>query len=251
MDITGFVRVFNNSGEEYENAQVRLVVGTINLVEKIAELAKRQLGKEDGDLKEEERDRLKRAAARRSMSAYGGVRAEGAVPMAAKKVEKEGLGEYFIYTIEGTETIPNGWSKRLRSFEGEDVEFRIQYRYRPPEYGQQLVRMFLLVNNEESNLGTTPLPNGIVRLYRDNGRDGLAFLAQQNIKYVPIGDDIELNLGPDPEVIHEWVKPPHRDQGCAGRLGGSYPIRRTHPQLPRQAHRRRDPQDVRRAHVLH
>ena len=39
MDVTGFVRVFNNSGEEYENAQVRLVVGTINLVEKIAELA--------------------------------------------------------------------------------------------------------------------------------------------------------------------------------------------------------------------
>src|SRR5687767_6035854 len=35
----GFVRVHNNSGEEYEDAQVRLVVGTINLVEKIAQLA--------------------------------------------------------------------------------------------------------------------------------------------------------------------------------------------------------------------
>ena len=40
IDFDGFVRVTNNSGEEYENAQVRLVVGTINLVEKIAELAK-------------------------------------------------------------------------------------------------------------------------------------------------------------------------------------------------------------------
>ena len=30
----GFVRVTNNSGEEYEEAQVRLVVGTINLVER-------------------------------------------------------------------------------------------------------------------------------------------------------------------------------------------------------------------------
>src|SRR3954452_24198769 len=40
LDIDGFVRITNNSGEEYENAQVRLVVGTINLVEKIAELAK-------------------------------------------------------------------------------------------------------------------------------------------------------------------------------------------------------------------
>src|SRR5882724_1793206 len=38
--LEGFVRITNNSGEEYEDAQIRLVVGTINLVEKIAELAK-------------------------------------------------------------------------------------------------------------------------------------------------------------------------------------------------------------------
>ena len=39
MSFDGFVRISNNSGEEYEDAQVRLVVGTINLVEKIAQLA--------------------------------------------------------------------------------------------------------------------------------------------------------------------------------------------------------------------
>src|SRR6187200_198818 len=39
VKLEGFVRVHNNSGEEYEDAQVRLVVGTINLVEKIAQLA--------------------------------------------------------------------------------------------------------------------------------------------------------------------------------------------------------------------
>src|SRR5262245_5368237 len=44
LNIDGFVRITNNSGEEYENAQVRLVVGTINLVEKIAELAKLPMG---------------------------------------------------------------------------------------------------------------------------------------------------------------------------------------------------------------
>src|SRR5688572_2008151 len=40
LDIEGFVRVTNNSGEEYENAQVRVGVGTTNLMKKIAELAK-------------------------------------------------------------------------------------------------------------------------------------------------------------------------------------------------------------------
>src|SRR3954471_4377761 len=37
--LESYVRVTNNSGEEYEDASVRLVVGTINLVEKIAQLA--------------------------------------------------------------------------------------------------------------------------------------------------------------------------------------------------------------------
>src|SRR4029078_4650402 len=39
LNIDGFVRITKKSGQEYGNAQVRLVVGTINLVEKIAELA--------------------------------------------------------------------------------------------------------------------------------------------------------------------------------------------------------------------
>jgi hypothetical protein len=130
----------------------------------------------------------------------------GAAPAAPKQVIKEGLSEYFIYTIEGTETIPNGWSKRLRSLESRDVALKIQYCYRPHEYGEQLVRMYLLSNDKESNLGTTPLPDGTIRVFRDNGRDGLSFLAAQPIKYVPIGDKIELNLGPDPEVIFELVK---------------------------------------------
>jgi len=86
-------------------------------------------------------------------------------PMAAKEIVKEGLSEYFIYTIEGTETIPNGWSKRLRSIEAADVPLKIQYRYRPQEYGDQLVRMYLLTNDKDSKLGTTPLPDGTVRVF--------------------------------------------------------------------------------------
>jgi len=176
-------------------------------VEKIAELAQRQYGKPVRDLEEKDAKALKAKVARRSMAQLGVPLAPAVAAEAApKEIAKEGLGEYFIYTIEGTETIPTGWSKRLRSFDGDDVSFRIQYRYRPREYGNQLVRMFLLVNDEESKLGTTPLPDGVVRVYRDNGKDGLSFRVQQNIKYVPIGEDIELNLGPDPEVIHEWVK---------------------------------------------
>ena len=205
MGFEGFVRVFNNSGEEYENAQVRLVVGTINLVEKIAQLAQVPIDAVK-KMPEGEVTRLKTRAATELFSrswAQDGAAPQGGSP---KEIIKEGLSEYFIYTIEGTETIANGWSKRMRSFEGQTVPFKIQYRYRPQEYGDQLVRMYLLTNDKESKLGTTPLPDGVVRVFRDNGRDGLSYLTQQQIKYVPIGDKIELNLGPDPEVIFELIK---------------------------------------------
>lgn len=215
LDLEGFVRITNNSGEEYENAQVRLVVGTINLVEKIAQLAQIPMS-QVSELEELNRSELKSRATRElfykaDVLAMAATPAMAGVEMKdemaeAKQIVKEGLSEYFIYTVEGTETIPTGWSKRLRSFEAEDAPLKIEYRYRPREYGEELVRMYLLANDEESNLGTTPLPDGVVRVFRDNGRDGLSYLAQQTIKYVPIGDKIELNLGVDPEVVFELVK---------------------------------------------
>src|SRR5262249_12355686 len=107
VDVDGFVRITNNSGEEYEDAEIRLVVGTINLVEKIGQLAKVPMDAVklmDG----ENHDRARREVLSESLgraSVSGGMR-----PAAApeeKSIIKEGLSEYFIYSVEGTETIPN------------------------------------------------------------------------------------------------------------------------------------------------
>ena len=204
----GFVRVFNRSGEDYDNAQVRLVVGTINLVEKIAQLAQISMSEVSG-LKKDARDELRKQVAREVMSRRADKDQNASLaekPLDEKQIIKEGLSEYFIYTIEGTETIENGWSKRMRSLKEVTVPLKIQYRYRPQEYGDQLVRMYLATNDVASKLGTTPLPDGVVRVFRDNGKDGLSFLAAQSIKYIPIGEKIELNLGPDKNVIFELIK---------------------------------------------
>ncbi len=208
LSMEGFVRVYNRSGEEYEDAQVRLVVGTINLVEKIAQLARPPMADGNKPAVAYQRERKEQVIKESLLTAdmdfgLAELPANGPTP---KKIVKEGLSEYFIYTIEGTETINTGWSKRMRSFDGKDVAFKIQYRYRPQEYGEQLVRMYLLTNDKDSRLGTIPLPNGVVRVFRDNGRDGLSYLTEQTVKYIPIGDKIELNLGRDPNVIFELVK---------------------------------------------
>ncbi len=96
LNLEGFVRVNNNSGEEYEDAQVRLVVGRINLVQKIAELA-RIPAAEVEQLAEGTKLRLRGEVLRKAMNAP--VAAGAAAPACCEKpaepkqVAKEGLGE--------------------------------------------------------------------------------------------------------------------------------------------------------------
>ncbi len=208
MRLEGFVTVTNNSGEDYEDAQVRLVVGTINLVEKIEQLARRGLipAPAAGAMLGGRLDRSMRQRAMKGMVMEAeGMALDMSAPMQAKQIIKEGLSEYFIFTIEGKETVPNQWSKRMRSFDAADVPVKVQYRYRINEYGNQLVRMFLLTNDDEAGLGQSPLPDGVVRLFRANDTGALSYLTQQPIKYIPVGDKIELNLGHDPNVVFELV----------------------------------------------
>lgn len=214
--LDGYVRIQNDSGEEYDGAEVRLIVGKINLVERLEQLVTDRSEKsdesksKDGLTKEKfnRREVVERFfdAPAADMDGNLGAFGERGGDLRAKQVVKESLSEYFLFTIEGRETIPNGWSKRLRSVSAKDVPIEVQYRFRPAEYGEQLVRMYLLRNDEPSHLGSSPLPDGNYRVFRDNGRDGLAYLTTQNLRYAPIGDRVELNLGNDPQVILELTK---------------------------------------------
>ena len=198
VSFDGYVQIYNRSGEDYENAQVRLVVGVVNLVEKIQDLARRGIrvpAPQTAGYAQMRRQVMKEAVADFDRQDEGKGR--------APEIVKEGLSEYFIYTIEGEQTVPHSWSKRMLSFSGRQVKFDILYRLRPHQYGPRPVRFFLLKNDADHKLGTTPLPDGLVRTFRDNGRDGLAFLGQQSIRYVPIKEDIELNVGTDDEVVCE------------------------------------------------
>ena len=124
----------------------------------------------------------------------------------SKKIVKEGLSEYFMFSVEGRETIANGWSKRMLAVTADKVKFDIVYRMRDYQYGTRPLRFFIWRNDEEHNLGESPLPNGTVRLFRDNGRDGLSYLGQQLMLYVPVKAEIEVNLGPDDLVVYERRK---------------------------------------------
>lgn len=206
MRLQGYVRVTNNSGEDYENAQTRLIVGKVHLLDEIAQLARRQYPYDrPGEGREILEEALEQGMAKRMLS-----RARGAVPAPAaparkpKEIQKEGLSEYFLYTIEGTETIPTGWSKRLMSFDKDDVPVVNLYKFEQQRYGNSVVRFLSFKNDKEHELGDTPIPGGLLKVYRDAGDDGhLSYTGQSSFKYIPVDEDVELNLGAVANVVVE------------------------------------------------
>jgi hypothetical protein len=204
MRLQCYVRVTNNSGEDYENAQTRLIVGKVHLLDEIAALARRQhpYGR-PGEFRE--MDKLDAPAAMPSRRARGVMMEKAAVvAMAPKEIKKEGLSEYFLYTIEGTETIPTGSSKRLPSFDVDEVPVINLYRYEEQRYGQSVVRFLSFKNDEKHKLGDTPIPGGTLKVYRTvDENQHLSYTGQSAFKYIPVDEEVELNLGSVADVVVE------------------------------------------------
>jgi hypothetical protein len=204
MELAGAVKVTNKSGEDYENAQVRLVVGVIRLVEEIVQLARKT------DLAQT----ASQITGGRMGAGFGGGMV--AFDMAlrdvdgkSKEIAKESLGEYFLYTVEGRDTIPNGWAKRLPSFKTPNVPITSYYKFEKERFGDQVIRYYRFTNSEPSKLGKEPLPDGDVKAFRLATDDNLyAFVGRTAVKYIPINEFVEMELGNDREVT---VKPQMMD----------------------------------------
>ncbi len=210
MRLQGYVRVGNNSGEDYENAQTRLLVGKVHILDEIAELAKRQYPY--GRPGVEVRWYGFEGRATEKVPLLGDIPVAGALfrdeDLKRKEIIKEGLSEYFLYTIEGTETIPNDWGKRLLSFEAQDIKVESLYKYDEERWGDQTIRFVKFANDEEHNLGDTPIPNGNVKIYsqacptdeplgrRADDEGHLSYVGGTSVKYIPVDEEVELNLGP-------------------------------------------------------
>jgi hypothetical protein len=251
LDLTGYVRVTNNSGELYDNAQTRMVVGTINLVEKIADLARRpppgRWRNADKDIREQLHanfnDALKLADKDEETLSEDISRPPALEALERKKqVVKQGLSEYFLFTIEGREDIKDKEPKRLVALKAAEVPLECFYKLTdrgqvsPPGTDRRLVageepgvragvregftKYYRFKNlklldekgkekklSAMENLGLSPLPNGTVRLFSEYKNKDLAYVGGTETKYVPIGDRVEVNVGADQDItIHRRLK---------------------------------------------
>jgi hypothetical protein len=214
MQLQAYVKIRNHSGEDYENATTRVIVGNIHLLDEIAELARRDapynrpgatpypLTQANDELKFRAYNELDKAE--ESLASTVGR---------AKKIIKQGLSEYFLYTIEGTENIPNGWGKRLPSFDVAKIPVRNLYRYEEERYGLTTRRLIYFKNDSQHNLGTEPLPDGNIKVFRKlNKAEQLAYVGHVYSKYIPIEQEVELDFGTasevkiEPVLMNEWTE---------------------------------------------
>ncbi|MBM4024475.1 MAG: DUF4139 domain-containing protein [Planctomycetes bacterium] len=205
MRLQAYVRVTNNSGEDYENAQTRLIVGKVHILDEIADLARRQYPYGRPGPVIQPAAEAAPAVMRKRKDAPERLRelAEEAV-LKPKEIVKEGLSEYFLYTIEGTETIPNGWSKRLLSFDIDAVPVVNLYKYEEERYGSNVTRFLSFKNDEAHKLGQTPIPDGDLTVYRTaEAQKHLSYEGRSSFKYIPVNQEVELDLGAVADVVVE------------------------------------------------
>ncbi len=220
LAVTGYVRVSNDSGEVYDNAQTRLVVGKINLVEKIADLARRPPPAAPGLVNVRNGtlslggivlDDMARDYDQKKLS--GALDASGLVVEKRKEVQKQGLSEYFLFTIEGREDIKDKEPKRLVALKVADVPLESTYKLSDRTRDQGFTKFYRFKNvklldeqgkekklSSMANLGLSPLPNGTIRLFSEYKNKDLAYVGGTETKYVPIGDRVEVNVGPDKDI---------------------------------------------------
>ena len=131
-----------------------------------------------------------------------------------KQVVKQGLSEYFLFTIEGREDIKDKEPKRLVALKVAEVPlesiYKLSDRSRPTRsftkfYRFKNVKLLDDQGKEKKlsameNLGLSPLPNGTVRLFSEYKNKDLAYVGGTETKYVPIGDRVEVNVGPDKDI---------------------------------------------------
>jgi hypothetical protein len=204
MKLDGYVRVSNNSGENYDNAQIRLIVGKINLLDEIVDLANRKYPyKRPGPEPSIGADQYEGRQVRRVFEkATRAVAAESKV----KEIQKEGISEYYLYTIEGRESIRDKWSKRLPSFDIDRIPVKNLYKFDQDRFGNQPVRFLIFKNDTAHHLGQTPIPEGDLKIFRivDN-ENHFSYEGQCRCRYIPVDQQSELNLGSVENVIVEPV----------------------------------------------
>lgn len=190
VTLTGWITVTNNSGTFFENANVKLVAGDVNVVQPLA----KNLG------------RLNAPAA--------------AVSFDEARVQEKAFDDFHLYTLPRPLSLRDRETKQVEFLRSPKVKASKKYLYDPAanfrfygvrnlnpiqdhEFSKDVAIFWEFKNSEENGLGV-PLPAGNVRFYRTDDQDGnLEFIGENTIKHTPKNEEISLTTGNAFDLVGE------------------------------------------------
>lgn len=181
-DLAGWVTIDNKSGSAYKHAKLKLVAGDVHRV------------KEDAEYK----NKMLRVAA-------------AEVAPSQPQFKQEEFFEYHIYTLQRPSTIKDNQTKQISLVNAGNISvkkelvFKGSNYYYYSQYGDQMPKQKVGVfvefqNNKENNLGS-PLPKGIVRVYKRDSEGSLQFVGEDLIEHTPKDEKIRIMLGEAFDVV--------------------------------------------------
>jgi hypothetical protein len=173
--------IANESGEDYQEARIRLAMGDLRLLSEPREPA----------------GPAGAPAARRALGMIGGLGGGGVDAAFAR----EGFSEYTFYTLGRRESLDSGDTKRIELASKSGVPIRKMHIYDERMYEGNVAMQYWFDNKKEYDLG--PLPPGLVRAYRQEKEAMLTLLGEDSLAYVPVGETVKLYLGNARNIIVE------------------------------------------------
>ena len=182
-DLAGWVTLDNRSGATYRDARLKLVAGSIH----------RALEREEGD----------------------SYRAQRMAEVASDQAQfqEQGLFEYHLYDLQRPTTVKDNQTKQISLLEasgvgvkkellvyGLDAYYTSQYREDNPK---QPVVVYVSVKNSKENRLGMPLPEGIVRTYKQDAAGSLQFIGEDRIQHTPKDEELRLKIGEAFDVVAE------------------------------------------------
>jgi hypothetical protein len=175
LELAGWVSVDNRSGATYEDAKVKLIAGEVHRIR-------------------EERIPVRIA--------------KGPVPEMAAGVpqfEEKPFFEYHLYTLVRPATIKDNEIKQVSLFPSTGVEVKKIFTYDGAKY-QDKVRVELeFKNSRAAGLGM-PLPEGKIRVYKEDVDKALEFVGEDRIDHTPKDEKVRVFLGNAFDIVGERQK---------------------------------------------
>ncbi len=198
-DIVGYATVMNHSGVTYEDAQLKLMAGDVNLI-KPNWVRQRAWGQELNEFSS---------------------RLGAAVP----QFQEKSFFEYHLYTLGRPTTIRSNETKQIELLSGSGLKLKRGYVYDPLRGHKTAVRVVSeFMNSKENNLGK-PLPKGLVRLYAPDPEGVQTYVSQTRIDHTPKDEKIRLPWGHAFDIVGAFKQTLYTKSGADRHVTWQYQLR--------------------------